>query len=246
MKIANWQENYENNRSRTVKDLRWVPVPNRHDGERYARLMIRKDSAIIFSAWILMLQVASRCQPRGSLVRSDGKLHDPESLSLKTRAPAEWFEKAIPVLMEMAWLEQDAGGCQEAVRKVSGGCQEGDEERKKGMEGKEDSPEALELVNLLCSLMRQNDPKAKAPENIEAWKREARLLIDRDGRELSEAKKVMEWCQRDSFWRNNILSMPKFREKYPQLRLKAIGGGLSSAPVRTIRPSISDIESQIR
>lgn len=103
-RVASWDTIYENNRSRTVKDLAWVPIPNKHDGERYSRLMLRKDAAQIFAAWILILQVASRCQDRGTLLRSDQTAHDSESLSVKTRAPKAWFDCALPVLVEMKWL----------------------------------------------------------------------------------------------------------------------------------------------
>lgn len=106
MKIANWDKYYENAQSRKVHRLAWVPVPNKHDGERYSELMIRKDSAEIFAAWILMLQVGSRSQCRGSLIRDDGRPHTAESLAIKTRGSVEWFKKAIPYLLQIGWLEQ--------------------------------------------------------------------------------------------------------------------------------------------
>lgn len=132
--VANWGTHYENNRSRTVKELAWVPIPNKHDGERYSRLMLRPDAAQIFSAWILILQVASRCQPRGTLLRSGGTPHDSESLSIKTRAPREWFDLALPVLVEMNWLSLLASHCQDAVSQPSPTRQSGDYEWKEGME----------------------------------------------------------------------------------------------------------------
>jgi hypothetical protein len=33
--------------------------------------------------------------------------------------------------------------------------------------------------------------------------------------------RAIDWCQDDEFWRSNVLSMPKLREKYEQLRLQA-------------------------
>jgi hypothetical protein len=59
----------------------------------------------------------------------------------------------------------------------------------------------------------------------DAWRRECRLLIDRDGRDPAEAERLIDWCQSDPFWRSNILGMPKFREKYDQLRLRADSAG---------------------
>jgi hypothetical protein len=46
-------------------------------------------------------------------------------------------------------------------------------------------------------------------------------MLDRDGRTEQEVHGAIEWCQGDEFWRANILSLPKLREKYDQLRLQA-------------------------
>ena len=40
---------------------------------------------------------------------------------------------------------------------------------------------------------------------------------------LVQAEWLIRWCQADPFWRRNVLSMPTFRAKYDQLRLKAEG-----------------------
>ena len=61
----------------------------------------------------------------------------------------------------------------------------------------------------------------KEPRITKAWRDSARLLLDRDGRDHAEAMRVLDWSQASTFWRANILSMPKFREKYDQLRLQA-------------------------
>lgn len=62
---------------------------------------------------------------------------------------------------------------------------------------------------------------SKQPTIGKGWIDAARLLLDRDGRELDEAHRLIDWCQDDAFWRTNVLGMPKFREKYDALRLKA-------------------------
>lgn len=61
----------------------------------------------------------------------------------------------------------------------------------------------------------------KAPTVGKRWRDAARLLIDVDERELSKALALIEWSQRNEFWRRNIQSMSKFREKYDALRLQA-------------------------
>ena len=150
-KVRDWQKNFENNRSRTVENLRWVCVPNRHDGEGYSILMEQDNSAELFAAWVLILQVASKCQERGTLMREDGTPLTAKALSVKTRAPEAWFENALNFFtIKVKWLE-----CQATVSQVPGNCQatvtqvtkkEGIELN--GMEEKEDSfPPAFSSLN---------------------------------------------------------------------------------------------------
>jgi hypothetical protein len=98
------------------------------------------------------------------------------------------------------------------------------------------------LCMRLASLMLANDPKARIPKTAAAWKRwqdAARLLIDADERHYEEADAVLGFSQRDDFEKSNILSMPKFRERYPQLRLKWMreqrpsNGAAAAPPVTT-------------
>ena len=140
-RIKDWAENYENNRTRTMKHMQWVPVKNSHDGDGYTALVDRENGAAYFGAWIAILGVASKCQDRGTLMRDNGTPHTAETISRLTRLDVGIVQKAMDVLAEpdVAWLEVIetkalAGGCQEGVRKVSGGCHTTDEEGN-GMEG---------------------------------------------------------------------------------------------------------------
>lgn len=56
--------------------------------------------------------------------------------------------------------------------------------------------------------------------NTNGWYDPARLLLDRDKRDFAEAGELIAWCQRDSFWRANVLSMDTFRKQYDKLRLQ--------------------------
>lgn len=62
---------------------------------------------------------------------------------------------------------------------------------------------------------------AKRPDVTKGWRDAARLMLDRDGRTEDEIHGAIDWCQSDEFWRANVLSLPKLREKYDQLRLQA-------------------------
>lgn len=62
---------------------------------------------------------------------------------------------------------------------------------------------------------------SKRPTVGARWLDAARLLLDVDGRTEAQVMAAIDWCQGHEFWRTNILSMPKLREQYDQLRLKA-------------------------
>lgn len=76
-------------------------------------------------------------------------------------------------------------------------------------------------VEQICNQLAQRiiDNGSRKPTISDRWRTEARLLLDRDKRPLDEVVRVLNWCQQDSFWKGNILSMPKFREKYDRLRI---------------------------
>ena len=40
--------------------------------------------------------------------------------------------------------------------------------------------------------------------------------------ELQKFLNLIDWCQADSFWKSNVLSMPTFRKQYDRLRLRAL------------------------
>lgn len=67
------------------------------------------------------------------------------------------------------------------------------------------------------------------PANLKTWLDPMRMLVDIDEREMREIAQVLRWCQHDDFWKTNILSPAKFRKQYPQLRLRWLEEGGSSA-----------------
>lgn len=75
------------------------------------------------------------------------------------------------------------------------------------------------LLDLLDEEIERNGGRApqRTKKNIDA----ARLLLDRDGKTVEQVEAAIRWCQADEFWRSNILSMSKLREKYETLRLQA-------------------------
>lgn len=98
-------------------------------------------------------------------------------------------------------------------------------------------------VERICELMadRVQANTGKRPNIVKAWRDAARLLIDRDGHTEAQILWLIDWATKDEFWRANILSLPKFREKFEQLRLKAMAGRpAGTSPGAPARPVIRD------
>jgi hypothetical protein len=87
----------------------------------------------------------------------------------------------------------------------------------------------------LADLIERNG--SKRPTVTKAWLQAADRLKRIDGRTHAQVMTCIEWCQADEFWRSNILSMPKLRAKYDQLRL--------AAGRRASKPSGSDVRAAI-
>lgn len=104
--IRDWDRTYENNRTRELKQLAWVPIPNKQDGDGYTAIMSLENGPAIFGAWIACVQIASRCDPRGTLVRDGGKPHDSHSLARMSRMPAGLIEEMLSALSgeDINWL----------------------------------------------------------------------------------------------------------------------------------------------
>ena len=77
------------------------------------------------------------------------------------------------------------------------------------------------LAKFLENNITENNPKFPQSESQrQRWAKDFDLMIRRDKIDADDIAEVIEWCQRDNFWRSNILSGKKLREKYQQLRMK--------------------------
>lgn len=79
---------------------------------------------------------------------------------------------------------------------------------------------------------------SKRPAITPKWRDACRLMLDKDGRTEQQVTAAIDWCQDNEFWRANILSMPKLREKYDQLRLDAMRG--KNGPARSRQQQTDD------
>lgn len=75
------------------------------------------------------------------------------------------------------------------------------------------------LCDLLADLIESNG--SKRPPVTKAWEDAARLMLDKDDRDVEGAARLIHWSQQHPFWKANVMSMPKFREQFDRLRLQA-------------------------
>ena len=129
MRICDWVNLFENNRTKELKRLDWVPIPNRMDGDAYTELLDdHPNGAAHLGVWLALVLIASRCDPRGTLLREsrtrlresrsdlresrtvlrDGdeiESHTSQSLARMSHLPAGLIDEAIPRLIKIGWLE---------------------------------------------------------------------------------------------------------------------------------------------
>lgn len=80
-------------------------------------------------------------------------------------------------------------------------------------------PEVESLLDLLDKCIESNG--LKTPSRNKGNTNSMRLLIDRDGYTPDQVAWIIRWATADSFWRTNILSAVKLRDKFTQLMAKA-------------------------
>lgn len=90
-------------------------------------------------------------------------------------------------------------------------------------------PDAAELVEWFNGQVAQNG--FKKPTDTKANRDAARLLLERDGIGTERAREVAVWALGNEFWRTNIRSFSKLRDKFEtleaQMQRPARSGGMS-------------------
>ena len=95
------------------------------------------------------------------------------------------------------------------------------DERVKKKKVFEADSEAYLLAKFLEKCITENNPKFPQNESQrQRWAKDFDLMIRRDKIDADDIAEIIDWCQNDSFWRSNILSGKKLREKYQQLAMK--------------------------
>ena len=104
-RIRDWGEHFETHESRKLKGLKWVAIPNKHDGEGYRRLMRQRNGPALYGAWVLLAAVASKCPIRG-LLHNGSRPLTAEDIAIKTDCPPELVGQLLAFCTDVIrWLE---------------------------------------------------------------------------------------------------------------------------------------------
>jgi hypothetical protein len=67
--------------------------------------------------------------------------------------------------------------------------------------------------------VKEVKPKIKSPD-FDKWSDDVRKTIEIDGHTIEEYTKVFNWTMSDNFWRMNISSPSKLRDKFADLHAR--------------------------
>lgn len=106
-------------------------------------------------------------------------------------------------------------------------------------------------VDTLCGALSERLTAVGYRHSItKGWRDAARLMLDRDGRNVDDVLRAIDWAHKHPFWHRQILSMPTLREKYDRLRLDAAaeanGNGRRGTPTNVHRVDPSDADARRR
>lgn len=77
----------------------------------------------------------------------------------------------------------------------------------------------LKAAQWIFQLITRISPSAKTP-NWSGWANDVRLMREQDSRTHSDICQMFKFANQDGFWKSNILSPAKLREKWTQLEAK--------------------------
>jgi hypothetical protein len=111
-RIRKWSEIYENNRTREMKLMQWLPLPIKLSGVGYSYLMTLKNGPAVFGCFIALLELAGRCEERGVLLRGAGIPHDVATMARAVRMQPALVAETLKICtsFDCLWMEYEEIG----------------------------------------------------------------------------------------------------------------------------------------
>lgn len=147
--IKDWDQHYENNKSRERPRLSWCAIPNKQDGLGYKRLLAMKDGEAAYGCFVATVLAASKARTRNGWLTDDGSQNgvpwDAKAISLKTGFSVKTASNMLQycTMREIGWIGSRPTGtkvpaeCPPSARQVPAECPPSALEGKEGKEGRE-------------------------------------------------------------------------------------------------------------
>ncbi|MEI8288631.1 MAG: hypothetical protein WCH99_04110 [Verrucomicrobiota bacterium] len=144
-RIKDWNEHFENNKSREREKCSFCCVPNKQDGLGYGSLMALENGEALYGAFVAVVLVASKQKSRSGWLTDNG-LHTgcpltARQLSIKCRFSETTIQKMLDAVSanEIGWIERIDKNASEVPANCPSDALEGKEGKGK-KEGKEVPP----------------------------------------------------------------------------------------------------------
>jgi hypothetical protein len=141
-RIKDWNDHYENNKSREREKCSFCCVPNKQDGLGYGMLMREKDGEALYGAFVAVVLIASKQKKRKGYLTANGLPGEcplsARQLSVKCQFKESTIQRMLDVCStnEIGWIEAVPAECPLSAREVPAECPPSALEGK-GREGKE-------------------------------------------------------------------------------------------------------------
>jgi hypothetical protein len=106
-RVRDWDDIYEHRDQRNVKNMKWVSMPVQLDGDGYTLLMEQGErGSAMFGAFMALVQLGTKCVPRGTFWRRAGEPHSPASIARITRHSVKLVEDMLDFCSKQTkWID---------------------------------------------------------------------------------------------------------------------------------------------
>ena len=219
LRIIDWNDHFENNKSRERDKCSFVCVPNKQDGLGLTNILSLEDGASIYGVWCLLLGAVSRQhKPRDGWLTHNGQQTGtpwaPADMALMWRRDENEITRALQVLMseKVGWMEDTTGAL--SARSVPVQCppsapeekrREEKEEKRKETNSELETAQAHEPAVFELELIPRDGSYPITEKQLEEWN-EAYPGV----RVLQELRKMGQWCKANPTKRKTKRGAMKF------------------------------------
>ncbi|MFL6229318.1 MAG: hypothetical protein ACJ741_11115 [Pyrinomonadaceae bacterium] len=131
--VKDWNDHFENNKSRERDHCSFVVMPNKQHGMGFTRVISQPDGAMLVGIWTMIVQACSRQKkPRDGWLTDDGhptgRAWTPDDMAVMWRRPVAEIVRAVEVFSspQIGWLQVHT----EVPARCPSGAPEEEENRK--------------------------------------------------------------------------------------------------------------------